>query len=64
MIKSLSYANARTGRTVGQFSGSKLQLIFEEIACSLAFLSCVTLAHTQLSLSQPEPTETRVKEDL
>ena len=30
----------------------------------LPFLSCVTLSHTQLSLSQPEPTETRVKEDL
>lgn len=30
----------------------------------LPFLSCVTLSHTQLPLSQPEPTETHVKEDL
>lgn len=47
MIKSLSYANAWMGRTLGQFSRSKLQLIFEEIACSLAFPQlCHTLSHT------------------
>lgn len=47
MIKSLSYANVWTGRTLGQFSRSKLQLIFEEIACSLAFPQlCHPLSHT------------------
>ena len=47
MIKSLSYANAWTGWTLGQFSRSKLQLIFEEIACSLAFPQlCHTVSHT------------------
>lgn len=47
MIKSLSYANAWTGWTSGQFSGSKLQLIFEEIACSRAFAQlCHTRSHT------------------
>lgn len=55
MIKSLSYANAWMGRTLGQFSRSKLQLIFEEIACSLAFPQlCHTRTHSCLCHSQDQ----------